>query len=116
MSTQFGKAPELKQCCKSCFTKLHKATAEFATNSAHAKTVHEVKNKKGRPTLNYEKGSMKTKKRIEKKAIELLNETINNHKDIYNEISEGCGEELLNLTFQAANPPIVKTTIEVEDI
>ncbi|KAJ7372977.1 hypothetical protein OS493_015446 [Desmophyllum pertusum] len=47
--SQFGMPSELKQCCKSCFTKLHRATAEFATNLTQATTAHEVQNK-GRPT------------------------------------------------------------------
>jgi len=55
-------------------------------------------------------------KRIEKKAMELLNKTIINLKDSYNEISGGCGEELLNLTFQAANLPLAQTTTEVKYI
>lgn len=111
---KFGMPPQLKQCCKSCFSKLHRATAEFATYSVHAITGHEVENKKGRPTVNYENASTKTKKRIEKKAMELLNKTITNLKDSYNEISGGCGEELLNLTFQAANLPIAQTSTEVK--
>ena len=111
---KFGMPPQLKQCCKSCFRKLHRATAEFATYSVHAITGHEVENKKGRPTVNYENASTKTKKRIEKKAMELLNKTIINLKDSYTEISGGCGEELLNLTLQAANLPIAQTSTEVK--
>ena len=103
--SQFGMPPELKQCCKSCFTKLHKATAEFSTNSAPV-------NKNRRPTVNYEEASTKTKKRIQRKAMELLNNTLSNLEEKYNEISGGCGEELLNATFQAANIPSVQATYE----
>ncbi|KAJ7359008.1 hypothetical protein OS493_019915 [Desmophyllum pertusum] len=111
--SQFGMPSELKQCCKSCFTKLHRATAEFATNLTQATTAHEVQNK-GRPTVSYENGSTKTKKRIERKAMDLLNNTISNFKDSCNEMSGGCGEKLLDITFQAANlpRPSVETTDE----
>lgn len=113
--SQFGMPSELKQCCKSCFTKLHRATAEFATNLTQATTAHEVQNK-GRPTVSYENGSTKTKKRIERKAMDLLNNTISNFKDSCNEMSGGCGEKLLDITFQAANlpRPSVETTDEVK--
>ena len=45
--------------------------------------------------------------------MELLNNTLSNLKEKYNEISGGCGEELLNTTFQAANIPSVQATYEV---
>ena len=137
--TQFGISPELTQCCKSCgFIKLHRATTEFATalakNSQHeanSKTTefatalaknsqqnsqHEANSKRGRSTAHYENASTKTKKRIEKKAMELLHDNLSSLKESYDEFSGGCGETLLDITMQAANvnTPRVQKTNEVK--
>ena len=46
-------------------------------------------------------------------AKELLNETLSNLKDSYNEMMGGCGEELLKTTLQAVYTPRIQTTNEV---
>ena len=46
-------------------------------------------------------------------AKELLNETLSNLKDSYNEMTGGCGEELLKTTLQAIDTPRIQTTNEV---
>ena len=58
----------------------------------------------------------KTKKRIEKKAMELLHDNLSSLKESYDEFSGGCGETLLDITMQAANvnTPRVQKTNEVK--
>ena len=53
--SQFGMQPDLRQCCKSCFTKLHRTIAEFSTNSSRANTctAEKLQNKKGRPSVSF---------------------------------------------------------------
>ena len=58
----------------------------------------------------------KQKKRIEKKAMELLHDNLSSLKESYDEFSGGCGETLLDITMQAANAntPRVQKTNEVK--
>lgn len=114
--SKFGIHPSLQQCCKSCFTKLHRAIAEYAANSSSANTAAEVPNNKGRPTVSYENASTKTKRRIEKKAHDLLNKTLSDLKENYNSISGGCGEQLLNTTLQTVTTQKGETTKKVKPL
>ena len=110
---QFGMPPQLKQCCKSWFTKLHRAIAEFASNYANNNTHTKRQLRKGDPLAVTKLHQEKLKKRIEIRAKELLNETLSNLKDCYNEMTGGCGEELLKTTLQAIDIPRIQTTNEV---
>ena len=108
--SQFGMTSDVSQCCKACFTKLHRATTEFAD------AQQEVICKKGRPSVPYEHALTKTKTRIRNKAMELFHDNINTLKESYNQISGGCGSTLLDITLKAANIPTIAKISDVKTI
>ena len=114
--SQFGMQPDLRQCCKSCFTKLHRTIAEFSTNSSRANTctAEKLQNKKGRPSVSFENASTKTKKRIEKKAQQLLNKTLSDLKDNFSDISGGWHSLVPHHNLQNITTPRVQTTKQVK--